>query len=266
MAKHAVYVVAQTLGNGLRGSDMHNIMLIPGNMCDERLWLPVAEELAAVGHNVQIAPRLEQSTISSMAEAVLSATNEPIVVIGFSMGAIVAAEMAHRAPSRVKALGLIAFNASADLPERAVVRPRQQDAVLSGQLSHIVADELKPNYLAAANRTDDDLLNTVMQMALTLGPEVFVAQSEALRLRDDLRPVLPHFTMPVLLACGTEDRLCPPDWHKQWAQLIGTNAKFIELAHAGHLLPIEQPYALADALKHWLTEETSCPKKSGLPM
>jgi pimeloyl-ACP methyl ester carboxylesterase len=32
-----------------RASDMPPILLIPGNMCDERLWQPVAERLAAAG-------------------------------------------------------------------------------------------------------------------------------------------------------------------------------------------------------------------------
>jgi pimeloyl-ACP methyl ester carboxylesterase len=174
------------------------------------------------------------------------------------MGAIVAAEMARRAPEAVAALGLIAFNASADLPERAAVRPRQQADVRDGHLGTIVADELKPNYLAEANRRDAKLLDTVMQMALALGPEVFVAQSEALRLREDLRPALPAFTMPVLLACGSEDRLCPPAWHRAWADMIGRHAHVAEIANAGHLLPLEQPDALADRIEGWLAEETSC--------
>lgn len=241
---------------------MRDILLIPGNMCDERLWIPVAHKLAAVGYNVQHAPRLDHSSIGAMAEAVLSVTVTPVVAIGFSMGAIVAAEMARQSPSLVTALGLISFNASADLPERAAVRPRQQDEVRLGKLQHIVADELKPNYLAAANCGDKKILEAVMQMALGLGPKVFVSQSEALRLRDDLRPVLPGFAMPVLLACGSEDRLCPPEWHRQWTEMIGANAKFVEIANAGHLLPLEQPDALAQALKHWLIEETLCPKKS----
>jgi pimeloyl-ACP methyl ester carboxylesterase len=237
---------------------MPPVLLIPGNMCDERLWYPVAERLVAAGCRVQHAPRLGQNSIVAMAQAVLSAIDEPVTAVGFSMGAIVAAEMARQAPERVGGLGLIAFNASADLPERAAVRPRQQAEVRQGGLAALVADELKPNYLAAANRGDPVVLDTVMQMALALGPDVFVAQSEALRLRDDLRPVLPRLTMPVMLACGGEDRLCTPEWHRCWATAIGPGARFAEIPNAGHLLPLEQPHLLADALLGWLAEDTSC--------
>jgi pimeloyl-ACP methyl ester carboxylesterase len=234
------------------------VLLIPGNMCTERLWQPVAERLSATGHTVRHSPVLDHSSITAMADAVLASVDQPTVAIGFSMGAIVATEMARRAPAKIAALGLIAFNASADLPERAAVRPRQQAKVQEGRLDAIVANELKPNYLAGANRRNADLLATVMQMARAVGPQAFVAQSEALRLRGDLRPTLPHLAMPVILACGSEDRLCPPQWHRTWASMIGANARFDEIAGAGHLLPLEQPDALAQSLLGWLSEEVIC--------
>ena len=237
---------------------MAPILLIPGNMCDSRLWRPAAERLTAAGHRILHSPTLDQGSIAEMAEAVLAGVDGPVTAIGFSMGAIVAAEMARRAPERIAALGLLAFNASADLPERAAARPRQQAEVRAGGLRRIVSEELKPNYLAEANRSDSKILETVMQMALALGAGAFVAQSEALRLREDLRPALPGLGMPVLLACGGEDRLCPPEWHRRWAGMIGRNARFEEISGAGHLLPLEQPNALADSLLGWLAEESLC--------
>lgn len=237
---------------------MPAILLIPGNMCDERLWAPIAEYLASAGYQVRHAKPLVQNSIAAMAAELLETVAIPTIVIGFSMGAIVGAEMARCAPDRIAGLGLIAFNASADLPERSAVRPRQQAEVHEGGLAKIVAEELKPNYLALVNRNDADVLETVMDMALGLGPRVFVSQSEALRRREDLRPALPGFEIPVLLACGSEDRLCPPEWHRCWAELIGANATFTEIEEAGHLLPLEQPQALADALVGWLAKEPLC--------
>lgn len=237
---------------------MPPVLFIPGNMCDERLWRPVAELVDEAGYDVRYSPRLDQPSIGAMAEAVGRGLDDPAVVVGFSMGAIVAAELARCMPELVKALGLVAFNASADLPERAAVRPRQQAAVRDGELETIVADELKPNYLARRNRDDAALLQTVMDMARALGSDAFVAQSEALRLRADLRPALGALAIPVLLASGSEDRLCPPEWHRHWANMIGANARVIEVSEAGHLLPLEQPQALADALVGWLSTEARC--------
>jgi pimeloyl-ACP methyl ester carboxylesterase len=236
---------------------MTPILLIPGNMCDQRVWAPVAQKLEKAGHEVRHAGRLDQPTTVEMAYALLAAQHEPVIAIGFSMGAIVAVEMAARVPERIAALGLVAFNASADLPERAAVRPRQQADVRAGRLASIVADELKPNYLGKANKDDVALRALVMQMAIDLGPDIFLSQSEALRTRRDLRPVLPSLTMPVFLACGREDRLCPPQWHRCWVQRIGPNARFKDITGAGHLLPLERPGALSSALEHWLAEESA---------
>ena len=49
---------------------MSPVLLIPGNMCDERLWQPVGERLAEAGHRVRHAPVLDQRSIGEMARAV----------------------------------------------------------------------------------------------------------------------------------------------------------------------------------------------------
>jgi hypothetical protein len=102
------------------------------------------------------------------------------------------------------------FNAGADLPERAALRPGQQARVRSGELADIVANELKPVYLAVANRVEEDTLlkQVLFDMALGLGPEVLCRQSEALRTRAGGRGVLAAVTRPVLMLAGAEDTVC----------------------------------------------------------
>jgi pimeloyl-ACP methyl ester carboxylesterase len=233
----------------------HPVLLLPGNMCDARLWDAVGARLDRVGRMWRVADFSRQTSIADMATDALALADGPVVPVGFSMGAIVALAMARQAPDRVAGIGLVALNASADLPERAAVRPRQQADVRAGGLATVVADELKPNYLAAANRDDAGLRALVLDMALGLGAETFVSQSEALRTRPDLRPVLAELAVPALLACGSEDALCPPDWHQQWAAMIGPSARLRVIDDAGHLLPLEQPDTLADALIGWLRKE-----------
>lgn len=227
------------------------LLFLPGNMCDARLWAPVMARLVAAGLECDYGDLTGLPSIAAMADAMLAQSAQPVVPVGFSMGAIVAAEMWRRASARIAGLGLVGFNATADLPERAAQRPRQQADVRAGQLARIVAEELKPNYLAEANRMEPGLRGLAMAMARDLGPAVFVQQSEALRTRDTLLPVLPTITVSTLLACGAEDRLCPPAWHRRWAAMIGASARLHVFADAGHLLPLEQPAALADAILAW---------------
>ena len=115
--------------------------------------------------------------------------------------------MRHVFLSLLTLLGAMTTVSAADLPERAPRRPVQQAEVRAGGLERVLVEELKPNYLAAANRANAPLLALLRDMGMALGPNVFVRQSEALRTRADLTPTLAALDVPVLLltrprACG----------------------------------------------------------------
>ena len=224
------------------------LVFIPGNMCDERLW---GEMHITSEWQQSYAPLLDHHSITDMAAAVLEWCEGPIIPVGFSMGGIVALEMARQASERVRGLVLIDTNAGADLPERSALRPLQQARVRSGELATIVADELKPNYLAAANRSNGPLKDLLFDMAMELGNDVFVAQSEALRTRDDLGLVLDEFAGPVLLMCGAEDTLCPPQWHDAMASRC-SDATLHIINGAGHMVLLEQPASSSARINDWL--------------
>lgn len=223
-------------------------------MCDARMWTDdVRALLLKHGLDIIDADVAQDDSIASMAARALSAAEGPLLAIGFSMGGIVALEMARQAQGRVLGLVLIDTNATADLPERAAVRPGQQARVRDGQLATIVADEMKPIYLAAENRGDVALKDLLFDMAIGLGPDVFCAQSEALRTRADNVTVLGDFAGPILILCGAEDRLCPPDWHRAMARRA-PRATLAVIDGAGHMLPLEQPDAFGAMLGHWLDD------------
>jgi pimeloyl-ACP methyl ester carboxylesterase len=221
-------------------------VLLPGNMCDARLWTP---EVRAVLPGAVDADLTHDDSIAAMAARTLAATTGLLLPIGFSMGAIVAVEMAVQMPERIAAMVLIGYNATADLPERAAHRPVQQAEVRAGGLERVLVDELKPNYLAATNRGNAALLVLLRDMGLALGPEVFIRQSEALRRRADRVAALATIACPVLLIAGDEDALCPPAWHERWRALL-PGAQLI-IARAGHMVPLEQPSAVAATLAAW---------------
>lgn len=222
-------------------------LLLPGNMCDARMWpdavraaMPGAVDVALTG----------AADIDQLAEIALASAPGPLLPVGFSMGGIVALAMARRAPDRIAGLVLLDTNAGADLPERARERPRQQADVRAGRLEEVVVGELKPNYLAAANRVNAPLLALLRDMALAIGPDGFIAQSEALRTRPCQREVLGTLPVPVLIACGSEDRLCPPHRHAEMAESVAV-AELHVVQGAGHMLPLEQPERLADIIAQW---------------
>ena len=213
-------------------------------MCDARLWTGAVR---AVLPGAVDADTTADDTIAGMAARALAATDGAVLPVGFSMGAIVALEMARQAPGRIAGAVLMGLNAGADLPERAAHRPVQQAEVRAGGLERVLVEELKPNYLAAARRGDAALLALLRDMGLALGAEVFVRQSEALRTRADLIPTLAALAAPVALLCGAEDALCPPAWHERWGE-VAPDATLTVVGCAGHMLPLEDPAAVAAAV------------------
>ena len=228
----------------------HTPILLAGNMCDGRLW-PAQVRAALPG--AMDADLTRDDTVVGMAHRTLASVEGMLLPVGFSMGGIVALAMARLAPERIAGMVLLDTNAGADLPERAALRPRQQADVRAGGLERIIIDELKPNYLAASRRSDGDLLEELRAMALALGPEVFVRQSEALRTRADQRDVLPTLSVPIFVGCGDEDRLCPPEWHAELAA-TARDAVLHVVPDAGHTMPLERPEALAPLLATWTAD------------
>jgi len=217
------------------------LVLVPGLMCDARMWGPIS------GHH---ALPVQGETIPQMAAAILADCPQHFALAGLSMGGIVAMEMLHQAPNRVVRLALLDTNPLAERPEVQARRAPQIARALAGDLAGVMRDELKPNYLA--DPSDTATLDLCLQMALSLGPEVFRRQSLALRDRADRTATLARFKGPALVLMGEHDRLCPRDRHDLMHALM-PQSRLVILPGAGHLPPLERPNETTAALKDWLT-------------
>jgi pimeloyl-ACP methyl ester carboxylesterase len=82
-------------------------------------------------------------------------------------------------------------------------------------------------------------------------PESFACQIRALIERPDAESVLPSIRVPTLLLSGTRDGWSPLEQHRQMQQRI-PHATLVGIEDAGHMAPIEQPDAVANALREWL--------------
>jgi pimeloyl-ACP methyl ester carboxylesterase len=141
-------------------------------------------------------------------------------------------------------------NPKAELEEVKQQRELQIRDVISGNLRKVMRDEMKPNYLADTSNKQS-ILNTCMEMALSLGADVFVKQSQALRDRHDQQETLRGLDIPVLVLCGSEDRLCSLEQHQLIHKLI-PNSWLEVVMDAGHLPTLEQPEKTTEILKTWL--------------
>ncbi len=225
------------------------LVLLPGMMCDARLFSP---QISAFSKYISIItmPLQGQSTMADLARTVLDSAPPYFALAGLSMGGIVAMEIMRQSPHRVTRLALLDTNPLADPEDKGPVRETQVKRVLQGELYAVMRDELKPNYLAKSpNR--QRILNLCMEMAETLGPEVFANQSFAIQHRPDQCETLRSVTIPSLILCGKEDSLCPVSRHELMHDLI-PGSRLAVIPNAGHLPTLEQPKHTNRILEQWL--------------
>ena len=82
------------------------LLLLPGMLCDARLWRDQIEVFGA-SRRVVVACLTGHDSIGAMAEAALAGLDGPLAVAGLSMGGHVALEVVRRAPGQVKRLARI---------------------------------------------------------------------------------------------------------------------------------------------------------------
>jgi pimeloyl-ACP methyl ester carboxylesterase len=233
----------------MTGSSKLPLVLLPGMMCDARLYGP---QIAALSGSVplHLAPISGHDTVEALAADILASAPPRFALAGLSMGGIVAMEVLRQAPERINRLALLDTNPRAELAEVRAGREPQIAKVRSGGLKEVMRDVLIPNYLAdAAGNRDIEAL--CLTMALDLGAEVFERQSRALQARPDQQDTLKTVTCPTLVLMGAEDRLCPRDRHELMQGLI-KGSRLVIVDGAGHLPTLEQPEAVTAALKTWL--------------
>lgn len=230
------------------------LVLLPGLLCDERLWATQIEALSDITH-ATVARLDGENSIAALASAVLDqAPKTAFVLAGLSMGGYVALEIMRQQPKRVLGLALISTSARPDTPEASSGRRALMKQ--SGDDFPAVLDQLLPRLLHPSHRDDPVLTANVLAMAKALGPEVFRRQQEAIIGRPDSRPHLHEISCPTLIVCGRDDQITPIEVHREMAERI-PGANLVSIEHCGHLATLEQAEQVSQALRSWVEEINS---------
>lgn len=226
------------------------LLLLPGLLCDARLWRDQVAALAATAAPV-IADLTLDGRVEAMAARALASLDGPFALAGLSMGGYVALEIMRQAPGRVTRLALLDTSARPDTEEQKRRRRGLISLSRSGQFRG-VTPRLLPS-LIHPSRLDTPLAGEVMAMAERVGKEAFLRQQEAIMNRLDSRPDLAQIAVPTLVGVGAEDVLTPPELAAEMAALI-PGARLQHFPNAGHLPTMETPEAVNGALAAWLAE------------
>lgn len=225
------------------------LILLPGLLCDHRLWSTQQSALAD-GRPVQIPDLALDDSIGGMAARVIEAAPERFALAGLSMGGYVALEIVRQAPERVTRLALLDTQARPDPPEVTARRRGLLELAEQGAFRG-VTPRLLPLLLHPSRLADDALTGLVRAMAEAVGRDGFFRQQRAIMERPDPRPHLGQISVPSLVLCGREDALTPLDRHLEMAAAISA-ATLVVLPNCGHLAPLERPAAVTGHLRHWL--------------
>lgn len=234
------------------------VVLVPGMLCDAGLWSDVE---SAWDVPVTHAP-LSEPHLTGMAEQVLSSVDGPFVVVGLSLGAIVGFEVARLAPERIAGFAALSTNAAAPRPEQHRGWEEMARRTRTGEFAAVSEELLTTMY--STPRPRPRLVRAFRHMAGRVGEQRFAAQLAAQATRTDARPVLPSITAPALVACGTRDALCPPEFHREIADRL-PDAELHLVPDAGHLLPLEAPTTTAGLLRRLLRRVDPAPARGGTP-
>jgi pimeloyl-ACP methyl ester carboxylesterase len=234
--------------------EKHHLLLLPGMVCDQAFWAAQVDALAAIceprvmGYGVL-------DSFGDMAETVLAQAPERFALVGHSMGGRIALEIMRRAPERVLKLTLACtdYRGHESAETRAAEAARREmllaKATTEGMESFA---RMWVSYILPPYRlTDEPLVTDVVAMMARQPVEALAAQTHAALMREDHSELLANISCLTLICAGEDDALRPVEIHRQMAERI-PNSSLTVIERSAHMVAMERPEAVTDALRDWL--------------
>ena len=225
------------------------LLLLPGLLCDERLWHAQIVDLADIAR-ITVADLSLDDRMEAMAARALASMPARFAVAALSMGGFVAFSLLRLAPERVTRLAL--FDTSARPDTEISARRRRGLMALAGTgRFRGIGPRLFPQLVHPDRRSDAALAAEIVGMAERVGRAAFLRQQAAILHRPDFRGDLAGIRAQTLVVVGEADQLTPLDRAEEIAAGIA-GARLVVMAGCGHLPPMEQPDAVNALLRDWL--------------
>jgi 3-oxoadipate enol-lactonase len=238
------------------------LVLIHALGCDLRMWagvVPHIEQQANIicydqrGHGLSDCTPAPY-TMMTLAEDLVGLLDhlniEAPVLVGSSVGGMVALQTAISFPGRVNALVLgdtAAQIGTADSWNQRITTLREHGM---GYLAEtILARWFAPSFADQHPADYRGFHNLLMRVPL----EGYIGTCAALR-DSDLSDQVHQVTLPALVLCGAEDGATPPDVVREFAESL-PDARFELIDNAGHTPAVENPVAMANAITQFLKEQ-----------
>jgi pimeloyl-ACP methyl ester carboxylesterase len=216
-------------------------------------WPAHAWDQPGYGHSAIVEPYDLAQVSAALARLIESLGEGPAVLVGHSMGGLIAQETYVRYPQLVKALALCftspAFaGGNSDFTKQFIaarIAPLDQGKTMAD-----IARALMPTMRGSIS--DPTGLALAEQVMSGIPPDTY-RKAVHLLTTFDRRKELADIKVPTLLVAGTDDKTAPPAMmEKMWQKIPG--AEYVLLEGCGHLGPMDQPDAFNAALLGFLQQ------------
>lgn len=172
-----------------------------------------------------------------------------VVLVGLSVGGLIAQDFAFRFAEKVA--GLVLLDTAAKIGTEQSWNARI-DAIAKNGLSAIGQQIMERWLTADFKARRPDAYRGYRNMLERTSEQAYVATCIALR-DADLTSQTSTLALPTLVIVGQEDASTPPELVEKTANLIN-HARFVQIGSCGHLPCIEQPQATIEHLKTFVSE------------
>ena len=241
------------------------IVFLPGLANDAEVWADLRAELRRLAPPM-LAPLLDAAVVSDvhsrhatlpeMARTLLAECAGPLVLVGHSMGGMVAQHVVRQAPARIAALALLSTTARPDTPEMIRLRSDACALFAAGGADEVLRANVAFAFHADNAAADKAMVARYFAIVMRAGAAQLIAQNHAVMARDDGRPYLAAIdtrNCPTFVLCGEADALTPPELAREITAAV-PGARLELLPRCGHMLTLEQPAAVAARLADWLAD------------
>lgn len=243
---------------------MTNLVLIHGWGGDSRTWQPLLESLQQFASVTLIdlpgfgaSPELPEFTLDAVLDKIAAQIPQDAILIGWSLGGMLAVQLAARLPQRIRALVTLAANvkfvAAPDYPTampRAINRhfnqgfaqdPQATLKLFGGLLAQGDADERA--LLKQLRRADSGAVTDNWLHALQLLTEL------------DNRPAFAQLVQPGLHLLADKDALVPVA-AAEVMQQINPQQQVKVFENTAHAIHWSKPQAVIDCIAHFINAQT----------
>ena len=183
--------------------------------------------------------------------------DEPIVLVGFSMGGYIAWQFVRKYAERLRALDPVR-HAGRGRYRGSPRRPDQdgRERRRMGQRPRGRDDGAETVFGPRTSKPSRELMAAVRRVVEHTPPAAIAAAQRGMAARPDVTACCRRFSVPTLVLVGAADAISPPAEMQAIADAI-PDAEFVEIPDAGHMTTMENPAAVNATMERFLKAVSS---------